>query len=168
MQKKLIMLCGIPTSGKSTFVEWYLKNVDTPSFITTVVVSSDYFIEVFAKSRNLTYDDVFQEYVGKANELMFSLKDFAVREGRSIIWDQTNLNPKTRKYKLNSVPEDYEKIAVYFEVDQETIRQRNQNRPGKTIPDGVLISMQQSFVIPTVEEGFSSVYTPEQFIQQFS
>lgn len=129
-----------------------------------MIVSSDNIIENYAKSVGSTYNDVFDDYIETAIELMLGQLRYFVRQGHNVIIDQTHLTPKARKRKLKMIPDHYEKIAVYFEISKEEMFQRNHNKDRtKTIPDSVLESMYNSYVRPTIDEGFLSVYRGEEF-----
>jgi predicted kinase len=156
IRNRAILLCGVPTSGKSS---WVTQNRDG-----YMVVSSDNIIENYAKSVGSTYNGVFDDYIETAIELMLGQLRHFVRQGHNIIVDQTHLTPKVRKRKLKMIPDHYEKIAVYFEISKEEMFQRNHNEDRtKTIPDAVLESMHGSYVRPTADEGFLAVYGGEEF-----
>jgi predicted kinase len=149
MRKKVIILCGIPTSGKSSWVK------NNPGY---TVISSDNIIENYAQHIDSTYNEVFPDYIETAVELMLGQMKHAIRQGENIICDQTHLTPKVRKRKLKMIPDFYEKIAVYFEISKEEMFKRNLNEDRtKTVPDHILESMFKSYVRPTIEEGFTSV-----------
>lgn len=156
IQKKAIILCGVPTSGKSS---WVAKNGQEFN-----VISSDNIIENYAKNIGSTYNDVFDDYIETAIELMLGQLRYFARQGQNIICDQTHLTPKVRKRKLKMIPDHYEKIAVYFEISKEEMFRRNHNEDRtKTIPDSVLESMHNSYVRPTIKEGFLAVYGGDEF-----
>ena len=146
---KSILLCGVPTSGKSSWVK------NHPGYI---VISSDNIIENYAKNIGSTYDEVFPDYINEAISLMLQQLRHAVENNENIIVDQTHLTPKVRKRKLKMIPRHYEKIAVYFEIDKEEMLKRNHN-PDRTkiVPQSVLESMHGSYSRPCVSEGFSQV-----------
>jgi predicted kinase len=81
----------------------------------------------------------------------------AIEDGKSIIWDQTNLTKKQRREKLKHIPAHYKKTAVYFIVDLETALKRNTQRPGKVIPPEILERMIKEYELPTNEEGFDII-----------
>ena len=150
-QPTLIMLCGSPCSGKSTYVQKLLLEGDY------VVLSTDNYIERMATKLKSTYSEIFEEYIDAAShELELELKE-AIRENKSIIFDQTNLTPKARKRKLSKIPSYYTKYAVWFDEPLQVVLDRNENRPGKYIPKSVLRRMHSQFVRPTLEEGFDYV-----------
>lgn len=153
---ELVMMCGIPTSGKSTYVQ---QGLDYTDFFDTgyTFLSTDNYIEKKAKKEGKTYDEIFDYTIKEATEEMNKLLEFAIKNNMSIVWDQTNLTPKCRKKKLNKIPSHYTKIAVYNQITLEEAMIRNQKRPGKTIPPNVLRNMHKVFVPPTEEEGFDKI-----------
>lgn len=150
----LIMLCGLPTSGKSTFVS---KLLSDSTFKNSVVLSTDAYIEKIAQQMNSTYNDIFENTIDEANRQLELTLIEAKDRGKSLIWDQTNLTPKTRKKKLSKIPSSYTRIAIWFDITLEEALKRNQQRPGKMIPENILKSMSQQFVPPSCDEGFDVV-----------
>ena len=150
MAKQFIMLVGPPGSGKSTWVE-------KQNPINTIILSTDSTIDMVARERGLTYNDVFQDNMKFAEEVLKARLNIAIRSGSNIIWDQTNLTVKSRAKKLAQIPADYEKLAVAFELPREELYRRCAQRPEKTIPNHVLDMMIGSYQRPTIEEGFDRV-----------
>ena len=149
---KCYQLIGVPGSGKSTWV----KNQDWAK--DCVVVSTDEFVEDYAKEVGSTYNEVFEDYMPTAVKLMTEKVERAREAGKDIIWDQTSMSIKSRKRKFNML-RDYEHIAVIFKTPEPVELERRLNsRPGKNIPDHVMKSMIKSFDIPTVEEGFKEIW----------
>ena len=149
---KCYQLIGVPGSGKSTWVEaqdWAL---------TCARVSTDKWVEIYAKEVGRTYSEVFVDFMPTAVELMAKEVIAAREQGRDIIWDQTSTSVKSRKRKFNMLP-DYYHIAVVFKTPEHTeLMRRLMNRPGKNIPDHVIASMIASFEMPTEEEGFKEIW----------
>lgn len=151
---ELLMLSGIPTSGKSTYVKRLLK---IPYWSNAVVLSTDDYIEKEAQRLNLTYNEVFDDIISDATrelELQFNM---AKDKGKNIIWDQTNLSVKTRKKKLAKIPSYYSQGIVYFQITLEEALERNKHREGKFIPESILKRMYHQFEVPTKEEGFDYI-----------
>jgi hypothetical protein len=154
----MIMLCGLPTSGKSTYVQ-KLKTLN--QWKDAVVLSTDAYIDKEAKSQGSTYNEVFEDTIKEATkDLEQNLKN-AILHQKNIIWDQTNLTLKTRVRKLKSIPEFYTCDAIYFLISLDEAFKRNHLRPGKFIPESVLKTMHSQFQIPTLEEGFNYVENHE-------
>lgn len=152
---QLVMLCGIPTSGKSTYIASFLSATWEPR---RVVLSTDSYIESRARDNNITYNEAFNTFIKDAQRRLTFDLEHAIRENLDIVWDQTNLTPKSRKGKLAQVPAHYEKVAIWFDLSLEDALTRNQNRPGKIIPPPVLKSMFRSFTPPTLSEGFDKIF----------
>jgi predicted kinase len=153
---ELIMLSGVPTSGKSTFVKfllsqryWKDKN--------PVVLSTDNYIEKVAQEHNTTYNEIFEDCISEATRQLELEFNMAKDKDRNIIWDQTNLSRKTRKKKLSKLPSHYHRGVIYFTVSLEDALERNKHREGKFIPESILKRMWHQFETPTLEEGFDYV-----------
>jgi len=145
-------LIGIPGSGKSTWAtrqEW---------FLTCEYISTDKFVEAFARETGKTYSEVFAEIMPTAVRLMAEEVVVARDAGKDIIWDQTSTTIASRAKKFAMLP-DYEHIAVVFETPNRIeLKQRLASRPGKIIPEVVVEGMLASFEMPTEEEGFSQIW----------
>ena len=149
---KCYQLIGVPASGKSTWV----NNQDWAK--DCVVVSTDEFVEDYAKSVGKTYSEVFSDYMPTAVSLMADKVIEARNAGKDIIWDQTSTTVKSRLRKFNMLP-NYEHIAVVFETpEHEELYRRLFSRPGKDIPDHVIASMIAGWEDPTEEEGFKEIW----------
>lgn len=151
---KFIMLVGLPASGKSTYSEKY-KNDEN-----WVVVSTDTYIEEYAAKNNTTYNKCFKEQFQNAEIHLRSILGKAIRENKNILWDQTNLNPKSRIRKLKMFPKHYYKIATSFRVPLDEILKRNSKREeGRRISEDVIRSMNDPMTYPQPIEGFDKVFT---------
>ncbi len=150
--KKLYVLVGVPGSGKSTWIanqEWAKD---------CVVVSTDDFVEDYARECGSTYSEVFDDYMPTAVKLMAEKVVRAREAGKDIIWDQTSTTVKSRKRKFNMLP-DYYAIAVVFKTPESAeLATRLASRPGKNIPNHVMRSMIDYFEMPTEEEGFKEIW----------
>jgi predicted kinase len=149
---KCYQLVGVPGSGKSTWVSnqaWSL---------TCAYVSTDKWVELYAKEVGKTYSEVFTDYMPTAVDLMAREVILNRDLGRDIIWDQTSTTVKSRLKKFNMLP-NYEHIAIVFKTpEHEELMRRLMSRPGKEIPDHVIASMIASFEMPTEEEGFKEIW----------
>lgn len=155
---ELIMLCGIPTSGKSSYVK---KLKDLVDYKNVVILSTDNYIEQQAQRLGLTYNQVFDDVIDNATRNLDIEFNMAKENGMNIIWDQTNLTVKTRRKKISRIPSYYRRGIVYFKVSLEEALERNKTREGKFIPEDILKRMYNQFEIPTLDEGFDFVMTPE-------
>jgi predicted kinase len=149
---KCYQLVGVPASGKSTWIDsqdWALA---------CARVSTDKWVEIYAKEVGKTYSEVFADFMPTAVDLMAKEVVAAREMNRDIIWDQTSTTLASRTRKFNMLP-DYEHIAVVFKTpDKKELDRRLASRPGKEIPDHVIRSMIESFDMPTVDEGFTEIW----------
>jgi len=149
---KCYQLIGVPGSGKSTWV----SNQDWAE--DCVYVSTDYFVERFARRMGKTYNEVFDQVMPRAIRLMMLRVRRAHEMNKDVIWDQTSTTVKSRTRKFRSLF-DYEHIAVVFRTpDEEELKRRLASRPGKNIPDHVVRSMIENFDMPTEDEGFKEIW----------
>ena len=149
---KCYQLVGVPASGKSTWVD----NQDWA--LTCAKVSTDKWVEIYAKEVGRTYSEVFTDFMPTAVELM-AKEVIAAREmNRDVIWDQTSTTVSSRAKKFRMLP-DYEHIAVVFETpDTDELKRRLKSRPGKVIPKRVIETMIEFWEDPTEEEGFKEIW----------
>ncbi|MBI3683236.1 MAG: AAA family ATPase [Acidobacteria bacterium] len=139
---KLILLVGLPGSGKST----YAAQRGWP------VLSSD-------AIRQLLLDDATDQ---SANRRIFLLLRHLLKgrlELRRAVTcvDATSLTPfERRPYVKLAGMYDCDIEAVYFDVPLEVCRQRNGAR-GRVVPEEVLDRMAARLKPPAAEEGFTKV-----------
>ena len=144
-------LVGVPGAGKSTWV----KNQTLISDYT--LVSTDYWIEQYAKLSDMTYSEVFESTMPYAIEQMIEQVKLSRKFNANIIWDQTSTTIASRKKKFNMLP-NYEHIAVVFITpNRDELDVRLSGRPGKHVPKNVIDSMIVGFEMPTLEEGFKEI-----------
>jgi predicted kinase len=145
-------LVGVPASGKSTWI------ADQIWALGLTVVSTDNFVEDYAKAQGKTYSEVFDEYMPTAVDLMAKTVVHAREHGHDVIWDQTSTSVKSRARKFRMLP-DYEHIAIVFKTpDADELAKRLASRPGKNIPEHVMKSMIDHFEMPSEEEGFKEIW----------
>lgn len=155
----LIMMVGLPGTGKSTLVR-DLTAMDPDAF----VYSTDNLIEEWAAVQGWTYDFAFSKYIDRATRQMNEWLDVAVQDGQNIIWDQTNLGVKKRRSVLGRFSaKTWEKecrciVPPRGDSQTEDWHWRLENRAGKTIPAHIIRSMKETYLIPSLDEGFDRVY----------
>ena len=151
---KLYVLVGVPGSGKSTWVQNQEWAKDIP------VVSTDRFVEAYAKEQGKTYSEVFEEYMPIAVKLMANQALICQANSLDVIWDQTSTTVATRAKKIRMLP-NYYKIAVVFKTPSTAeLQKRLASRPGKNVPWDVVSKMasQMEAEPPTKEEGFDEIW----------
>lgn len=149
---KCYQLIGVPGSGKTT----WCNNQDWTK--DCQYISTDKWIDTFARERGETYSQVFQHSMSKAVRLMTDEIITARSVGQDIIWDQTSVTVASRKKKFSMLPR-YEHIAVVFRIPEpEELARRLASRPGKNIPSYVIDSMIRNFEMPTESEDFKEIW----------
>ena len=84
----------------------------------------------------------------------------AVKKGKNIIVDCTNMKRSDRVTVLEMVSEDYKKIAVVFNVPPDELKKRLKKREretGKYIPDEAIEKMRGYYIPPSKSEGFNKI-----------
>ena len=147
-------MVGVPGSGKSTWIKNQTWALGLP------VVSTDAFVEDYARKQGKTYSEVFQEYMPIAVKLMANQALICQANKLDVIWDQTSTTIATRAKKIRMLPEYY-KIAVVMKTPSTAeLEKRLASRPGKEIPWEVVSNMAQQLEAepPTLEEGFDEIW----------
>lgn len=147
----LHILVGLPGSGKSTWRHAFVaENPDV------CVLSTDDRIDAWAQERGLTYTEAFPQAPMKEFETAIR-EEFqdAVASRRSVLVDRTNLSCKSRARFLSSLPKPYRRVAVVFDVPDDVLARRLDERArltGKFIPEHVISTMKASFEMPDITE----------------
>jgi predicted kinase len=151
-QPILLMLVGIPGSGKSTFIE--TLNIDN-----LTILSTDFYIEMTASLKQKSYNEIFHETIKEAENCLNDMLQEAIKNNENIIWDQTNIVQKSRKRKLSKIPKHYYKKAIVFDASEDIILKVNNHRKqyGRNLPEHIIKNMQAIFTIPNVDEGFDEI-----------
>jgi len=150
--KKIIIMIGLPTSGKSSFIKKNLSHIETISFDKTLL---NYF-------KNLTYNDAIKLYMNDF-QVQKKLKDkinhtfhLSLSKGINLIIDFTNLTKEERnRWIIPSQKYNYQVIGIYLNIDKKIFCYRNnirKKKENKEIPLNVYSSMIEKFEIPTLKE----------------
>ncbi len=149
----VIMLIGIPGSGKSTFRASLLEKFETNGF---QILSTDDFLDIRAEKLKIPYDEAFSQYAEVATENFFSGVNSFSKDKINCIIDRTNTTFNGRAKVLAPFNEnDYYTIGVVFNPDFAIIEQRIKDRhekTGKFISEEVLHTMRNRFEYPDKTE----------------
>ena len=149
---KCYQLVGVPGAGKSTWIK------DQIWMLGLNIVSTDAWIEDFAKRMGKTYSEVFTEYMPTAVNLMADHVLKCRENNHDIIWDQTSTTIASRAKKFRMLP-DYDHIAVVFSTPNlDVLKERLAGRPGKEVPWEVVQGMIDNFEMPSEEEGYKEIW----------
>ena len=141
---ELIMLVGLPGSGKSTWAKAYAKA--NPEYI---VHSSD-------ELRKEMYGDDFD---ASDNNKVFEELHRRIMEDlkiHSVIYDATNLVKKRRVHFLKQVSKHVYKTCIVFLKTYEKCLEDNLKRE-TPVPDEVITRMRKTFSPPMYHEGFNEI-----------
>jgi predicted kinase len=148
----LIVMCGLPASGKSTYSEWL---EDSGIFRR---VCPDLIRKAFYGDENIQGDGkrVFET-------AHHDIKEYACL-GENVVFDATNIDRKTR-IKLVEEMRPYFDIIIckYFSTPLYICKIRNRERE-RQVPEEVLENMERRFRAPTLDEGFDIVEEIKNYI----
>ncbi len=141
---KFIMMVGLPGSGKSTLA----KEISVKE--KAVLHSSDELREeLFGDPNNQDYNELlFQELHRRID------KDLS--EGKTVVYDATNLSYKKRKLYLERLNNPCFKKCILVATPYEKCLVQNSNRSRK-VPERVMEKMYKSFFVPQYYEGWDSI-----------
>jgi predicted kinase len=147
--KNLYMMCGIPGSGKSTYV--------ATNFPDATVISRDAIRFALLKEG----DDYFA-YEDTVLQIFYTEIQNAIDNDKEndIIIDATHLTPNARATCLKELKnlDKVNLVALSIEVPLAIALYRNNKRTGRArVPDTVIRNMYKSYKVPIVEEGFNEV-----------
>lgn len=144
-QIRFLMLCGLAGSGKSTFAKVLMEGRDD-----IVYLSSD---EI---RQELTGDENSQDVNGEVFNQMAIRTRQALKEGKHVIYDATNINRKKRKGLLQQIPKGVYKTAVYMATDYSVTEQQNTSRE-RVVPQYAIERMYKNMQIPIYGEGWDDI-----------
>ena len=150
---KLILMCGVPGSGKST----YLK-VHEPWFNEShVIVSRDEIRFSLLKEGEEYFShekEVWKIFVDKIKDGLSKVEEVYV--------DATHINEHNRAKLLRVLGKSMAGVeleAIYFDLPMERILAQNAQRTGvRFVPPSVIQNMRSTMTEPSFEEGFNRVY----------
>ena len=142
---KLIILVGIPGSGKSTYANKYLRKKNT------LVLSSD-------SIRKQVFGDANAQYNNKLIfSILFKRARSKLKQGLNVVIDATNISSSIRKETLSYFADlDLQKIATVFNAPIEVCISRDKNRT-RSAGEQVVLKLAGKYEPPTTEEGFDEI-----------
>lgn len=147
---ELIIMCGIPGCGKSTYAKNLLKIHPDWEYVSRdevryeSVTDQDHYFDHEA--------DVYKEFCNRI--------DMYLLNGKTVIADATHLTINSRKKLLSNLSaKGFKTIVIIMDTPFETCFKRNAQRVGITrVPDKVMYAMKNRFKLPnTYIEHFDKV-----------
>ncbi|GEM45423.1 AAA family ATPase [Deinococcus cellulosilyticus] len=141
---ELLILCGLSGSGKSTWAHEHFPD--------TEIISMDDLRE------DLSGDRGDQSINGQVWQQAREQLKKALREGRQVIWDATNIRRLSRERLIN-IGLDYHawvKLVVFHTAPEVALRQNSLRE--HAVPAGVIASQIEGFQFPEVYEGHEVVF----------
>jgi predicted kinase len=149
--KELVLMMGVPGSGKSTYARNILKYGD-------IYVSRD---EI--RYSMLTDED---DYFAKENEVIKTFIQYIdealidTQYQGKVYADATHLSPKSRAQVLNQLKNKNKVSVIYLDVPLNVVLARNAQREGRAlVPENVIRRMYKSIILPTKAEGIEKLIT---------
>lgn len=140
-----LMLVGLPASGKSSFSEEIIEGRDDIIYISSDALREEKLGDVNDQNNN---SDIFIEMVNRSKK--------ALKEGKHVIYDATNLSRKKRRGVLQQLPKGVYKSVVYLSASIQTIKKQNSERQ-RVVPEYVIDRMYRSLQIPIYSEGWDNI-----------
>lgn len=146
----LILVCGLPGSGKSTYLSQFKHNFNCS------VISRDEIRFSLLKEGEAYFtheEEVCKILWNKINESLAADKNTYV--------DQTSLTPDSRSYLLKHITTHYELCnIIWFNIPTSICLERNENRNGTRayVPRGVIRRMATQMIPPSYNEAFDNIF----------
>lgn len=152
----LYVSCGIPGSGKTTFLNKVKKENE-------IIVSRDDIRTPLLKKQEDFFKhekEVYKTFITKIGK--------GLQSGYNVYADATHLNRFSRQKLFDNLEGYFPNLeyileAIYFNVPIQICLQRNNNRTGRArVPEHAILSMANNFSKPLFTEGFCHIWVVDQ------
>ncbi|XP_055805187.1 uncharacterized protein LOC129874004 [Solanum dulcamara] len=148
---EVMMLVGLPASGKSTWAEKWVKEHPEKRYVLLGTNLALDLMKVPGLLRKQNYGERFERLMDRATGIFNTLLSRASQIPRNFIIDQTNVYKNARRRKLKPFA-NYKKVAVVIVPTPEELKLRGEKRfkeMGKEVPAEAVNQMLVNFVLPT-------------------
>lgn len=148
MKGMLIVTVGLPSSGKTSWVDDFIgenqgKAID--------VISSD-------KIREEVFNDIEdQNHNSEVFDLMKRRTKESLSQGHVAIYEATNISSKRRRALLKELNKYYDKAICLFKYKRLSACQIDNEERDREVPSDVIDRMYRNFEIPHKNEGFDEI-----------
>ena len=141
----LIVMCGLPASGKSTYSEWLAESGVFKRVCPDLIRKEQY------------GDESIQGDGNKIFSIAYERIQMWGTFGENVVFDATNINAKRRKELVEEMRPYFDVIICkWFSTPFATCVARNEERE-RQVPFDVMKRMALYFQPPTLDEGFDLV-----------
>ncbi|KAK3268071.1 hypothetical protein CYMTET_23404 [Cymbomonas tetramitiformis] len=156
---EVIMLIGMPASGKSTWAKKHSAAFPQKRYV--VLGTNDILqqMKVTGMGRKANYVERFQQLMDRVSPMFGPLLQRAASIPRNYIIDQTNVYAGARRRKMSAF-RNFQKKAMVFVVPHAEMQRRAakaEQEEGKTVPQDVLDNFAANFALPNKGDSFNSV-----------
>ena len=162
-KQKFLLMCGIAGSGKSTFAKELVEDRDDIIYLSSDELRQELLGDVNDQTKN---SEIFAEMAKRTKE--------ALKDGKHVIHDATNISRKKRRGLLQQLPKGIEKVACYVDTEYKDIVRQNQERE-RVVPQHAIDKMYKTLQIPIYSEGWDKItffhhdnVTVKQYPHQFT
>lgn len=161
---RVIMMCGLPRAGKSTYVAKLVKDLERKGERVAVISTDNIRFGLLGK----WFDERFENFVWRTTFHLF--EDYLSIQEEHDLWDviivdSCNLSAYIREQWLEIVELfddtelDIDVECIVVDTPITRIKKRNANSKRSIVPDSMMESMINRFEKPKKEEGFKTVTT---------
>ena len=141
----LIVMCGLPASGKSTYSEWLAESGIFQRVCPDLIRKAFYGDENIQGDGKRVFETAYHD-----------IKEYACL-GENVVFDATNIDRKRRRELVKEMRPYFDVIICkWFSTPLLTCKLRNAKR-ARQVPEEVLDSMYERFRAPMLDEGFDLV-----------
>lgn len=147
---EIIMMVGLPGSGKTTWAEKYVKENPEKNYYvlgTNLIMDK---MKVMGLRRQRNYAGRFDSLIDKSTKCLNRFFEMAPRKKRNYILDQTNVYPSARRRKMRPFEGFSSKAIVLVPTDEEFKKriEKRTKEEGKDVPDHAVLEMKANFELP--------------------